>query len=95
MSLEDNLKLSSKQLSQNPTQSEKNFHSFLQTQSQLAMLIVEEANVRANLINIQASLTPHMEILQKELGYAETLMKKKPNLSTLDGLIHVAVEIAI
>ena len=36
-----------------------------------------------------------MEILQKELAYVETLMKKDPNLSTLDGLVHLAVEIAI
>ena len=40
------------------------------------MLIVEEANVRAKLTNIQASLTPHMEILHKELGYAETKLAK-------------------
>ena len=59
------------------------------------MLIVEEANIRAKLTNIQASLTPHMEILHKELGYAETLMKKDPNISTLDGLVHLVVEIAI
>lgn len=36
-----------------------------------------------------------MEILQKELGYAETLMKKVPNLSTLDDLVHFVVEMAI
>ena len=59
------------------------------------MLIVEEANIRAKLINIQAFLTPHMEILQKELGYAETLMMKDPHLSTLDRLVHLAAEIAI
>ena len=59
------------------------------------MLTIEEANVRAKLINIQASLTPHMEILKKELGYAETLMKKDPDLSTLDGLVHLAEEVAI
>ena len=95
MSLEDNLKLSSKQLSQNLAQSEKHFHSLLQTQSQLAMLIVEEANIRANLINIQASLTPHMEILHKELGFVETLLKKYPNISTIDWLVHLGEEIAI
>ena len=59
------------------------------------MLTVEEANIRAKLINIQASLTPHMEILQQELDYAKTLLKKDPNLSTLDGLVHLAAEIAI
>ena len=59
------------------------------------MLIVEESNIRAKLLNIQSSLTPHMEILQKELAYAETLMKKDPNLSTLDGLVHLVAEKAI
>ena len=59
------------------------------------MLIEEEASIRAKLTNIQASLTPHMEILHKELGYAKTLLKKDPNLSTLDGLVHLAIEIAI
>ena len=59
------------------------------------MLTIEEANIRAKLINIQASLTPHMEILQKELAYAKTLLKKDPNLSTLDGLVHLAAETTI
>ena len=36
-----------------------------------------------------------MEILHKELGYAETLMKKDPNLSTLDSLVHLGTELAI
>lgn len=36
-----------------------------------------------------------MEILHKELGYAETLMKKVPNISTLDDLVHLALELAI
>ena len=36
-----------------------------------------------------------MEILHKELGYVETLLKKDPNLSTLDGLVHLAAELAI
>ena len=53
------------------------------------MLIVEEASIIAKLTNIQTSLTPHMEILHKELGYAKTLLKKEPNLSTLDGLVHL------
>ena len=45
--------------------------------------------------SIQATLTPHMEILHKELGYAKTLMKKDPNLSTLGGLVHLAIELSI
>ena len=36
-----------------------------------------------------------MEIMLKELGYAETLLKKDPNLSTLDGLVHLDAELAI
>ena len=59
------------------------------------MLIAKEANIRAKLTNIQASLTPHMEILHKELGFANTLLKKDPNLSTLDGLVHLVAELAI
>ena len=36
-----------------------------------------------------------MEILHKELGYVETLIKKDNNLSTLDGLVHLTSELAI
>ena len=36
-----------------------------------------------------------MEILHKELGYTKTLLKKDPNLSTLDGLVHLAAKTAI
>ena len=36
-----------------------------------------------------------MKILHKELGYAKTLMKKDPNLSTLDGLVHLSAKSAI
>ena len=36
-----------------------------------------------------------MEILQKELAYAKTLLKKDPNLFTLDGLVHLATETTI
>ena len=35
-----------------------------------------------------------MDILQKELAYAKNVLKKDPNLSTLDGLVHISVEIA-
>ena len=59
------------------------------------MLTIEEANIRAKLTNIQASLTPHIEILHKELAYAKTLLKKDPNLSTLDDLIQLATKITI
>ena len=36
-----------------------------------------------------------MEILYKELGYVETHIKKDPNLSTLDGLVHLAAKTTI
>ena len=36
-----------------------------------------------------------MEILHKELVYVEILLKKDPNLSTLDGLFHLASKLAI
>ena len=36
-----------------------------------------------------------MEILHKELGYTKNLLKKDLNLSTLDGLIHLASELAV
>ena len=36
-----------------------------------------------------------MEILQKELAYEKKPLKKCPNLSTLDGLVHLAVETTI
>ena len=68
LQLEDELKLSSEKLTQNPIHTKQNFHKLLQTQSRLAVLTKEEANIRAKLISIQASLTPHMEILKKELA---------------------------
>ena len=36
-----------------------------------------------------------MEILHKELGYGETLLKKDPNISTLDGLVSLSTKLAI
>ena len=59
------------------------------------MLIVEKANIRDKLTSIQDSLTPQMEILHKELGYAKILLKQDPNISTLHGLVHLAAELAI
>ena len=63
LSLEGNLKIFGMKLPQNPTQSEKHFNIVLKTQKDIVVLIVEEANTRAKLVQIQASLTPHMEIL--------------------------------
>ena len=95
LSLGENLKILGMQLPQNLAQSEKHFRKLLQTQSQLATLIENEANIRSKLINIQTTLTLHMEILYKELGHAKTLLKKDPNLSTLDGLLHLAIKLTI
>ena len=36
-----------------------------------------------------------MEILHKEQAYAENVIKKDPNLSTLDSLVHLAAETTI
>ena len=90
--LESNLKIFSMQLPKDPAQSEKHFHTTLHTQKELAILTIEEGNTRAKLVNIQASLTPHIKILQKELAYADTMFKKDPKLSTLDSLVHLAAE---
>ena len=95
MQLEDELKFSSEKLTQNPVHTQQHFQTLLQTQSKIVVLTAEEANIRAKLISIQASLTPHMEILQKEQAKAQNILKKYPNLSTLEGLVHLVVEIAI
>ena len=58
-------------------------------------MIVEEENTKAKLMQIQSSISPHLEVLHKEQAYAEIVLKKDPNLSTLDGLVHLAVEISI
>ena len=36
-----------------------------------------------------------MEILQKEQAQAKSILQKDPNLSTLDGYVHLAIEISI
>ena len=76
LSLESQISSSSAKLPMNPTQSEKHFRTFLQTQSQLVVLTIDEANIRAKLTSIQTTLTLHMEIVYKEIGYVETLLKK-------------------
>ena len=82
LSLERNLKISSMQLPTNLAQSEKHFAQTLHTQRELATLLAEETNIKAKLMQIQASITPHLEVLHKEHMYAETVLKKDPNLST-------------
>ena len=59
------------------------------------MLHVDEANIKAKMINVQSILTPHIEILYKELAFAKTLMKKYLHLSTHEGLVHLATELSI
>ena len=46
-------------------------------------------------MQIQSSITPHLEVLHKEQMYAETVLKKDPNLSTHEGLVDLAAELAI
>ena len=82
-------------MSINPTQSEKHFTTVLHIQKELIVLTVEEANIRAKIVQIQAAITPHMEILHKEHAYAENVLQKYPNLSTLDGLVHLTTETTI
>ena len=33
-----------------------------------------------------------MEVLHKEMAYAENVLKKDPNLSTLEGLVHLVAK---
>ena len=93
--MEGDLNISSLQLPKDPSQSEKHFAQTLRTHKELAELQTEESTTKAKLLQLQASITPHLEILHKEQGYAETVIKKDPNLSTLDGLVHLAAETAI
>ena len=67
----------------------------LSTQGRLAELNTKDTNIWATLINIQSMLTPHMEVLHKELANFETLMKKDSHLSTRDGLVDLDVELDI
>ena len=83
------------QLPKDPSQSEKQFALTLQTQRELAELTYEESTTKAKLLQLQASITPHLEILHKEQTSAEHILKKDPNLSTLDSLVHLAAETAI
>ena len=50
LSLEGDLKASSSQLLINPTLSEKHFSTLLHTQRELAMIIENEANIKAKLL---------------------------------------------
>ena len=46
-------------------------------------------------MQIQSSITPHLEVLHKEQMYAETIMKKDPSISTHEGLVDLAAELAV
>ena len=95
LSLEGNLKVSRSQLPKDPAQSEKHFATMLHTQRELALLTTKEANFKEKIIQMQFIITPHMEVLHKEQAYAENFLKKDPNISTLDELVHLVVDIAI
>ena len=47
----------------------------------------QDANIKSTLIGIQSMLTPHMEVLHKELAYAVILMKRDSHISTHEGLV--------
>ena len=83
------------QLPTNPSQSEKHFTHTVHTQRELAILTTKEANTKENLMKIQSSITPHLEVLHKEKMYAKTVLKKYFNLSTHEGLLDLAAELAI
>lgn len=76
LSLERNLKISSTQLPKDLAQSEKHFATTLYTQRELVVLIVEEANTKAKLIQIQSTITPHLDLLHKEVAYAIFFKRK-------------------
>ena len=46
-------------------------------------------------MQIQSSITPHLEVLHKEKVYAKIVLKKDPNFSILDGRVHLAAETTI
>ena len=46
-------------------------------------------------MQIQSSITPHLEVLHKEQAYVETILNKVPNLSTLEKLVHLVAETTI
>ena len=83
------------QIPRDLAQSEKHFTQSLHTQKELVALASREANIKANLMHIQYSITPHLEVLHKEKVYAKTILKKDPNLSTLDRLVHLDIETTI
>ena len=82
-------------LPSNLANSEKHFAQTLHTQRELPALLVEEATIKEKLMQMQASITPHLEVLHKEQMYAEIVLKTDSNISTHEGLVDLAIEIAI
>ena len=82
-------------LPSNPAQSEKQFAQTLHTKTELATLSAEEATIKEKLMQIQASITPHLEILHKEKMYAKIVLKKDPKISPYEGLVDLGAELAI
>lgn len=52
----------------------------------------EEAKIRATLIDIQGMILHHMDIMQKRMDHARTLVKDT-NLSVVDHMYDLSVEI--
>ena len=46
-------------------------------------------------MKIQASITPHLEVLHEDQMYVETVLKKDPNISTHEGLVDLVAKLAI
>ena len=63
MSLERNLKISSIQLPKDLARSEKHFQTTLYIQKELVVLTIDEMKIKAKLIQIQSSITSHVEVL--------------------------------
>ena len=61
----------------------------------MSILIEEEANIKEKLMQIQSSISPHLEVLHKEQAYTKTILKKDSNLSTLDALVHLSSKTTI
>ena len=46
-------------------------------------------------MQIQSSITPHLEVLHKDKMFLEIVLKKDPNLSTHEELVDLVAELAI
>ena len=57
-------------------------------------LLREEARIRTTLIDIQGMMLPHMEIMQKRMDHARTLVKER-NLSVANHMYELSAELQI